>query len=277
MLMSRPPPPAHPKSHDSSPKGPLAPHHLDRGTAIVAKALAYLHPELKHPERIPSGGVLLVGNHALMGIDSFGLYPLLWKHLRRLPRGLGDRALFKVPAIGQIFERVGAIEGQPEQAERLLREGEMCLVYPGGSAESFKGRDQRYQLVWENRLGFARLAIAAQVPVVPIMAAGIDHAYRFLFRDRLLVRHIAGQGKARYDFPVSIGLGVLPLPVQFTYHVGEPLYPPKGAELAQDPAAVSAFQLQVWQTAQRQLDAAVAEWQASPRSWLDELARSFAG
>lgn len=262
---------------DPQAASPLAPHHLDQGAAAVAKVLSYLRPELRHPERIPSGGVLLVGNHALMGIDSFALYPLLWKHLRRLPRGLGDRFLFKVPAIGKIFERIGAIEGDPRKAEALLRQGELCLVYPGGSAESFKSPEQRYQLFWENRLGFARLAMSAQVPVVPVMAAGVDHAYRFLFRDKLLTRRIAGQGKARYDFPVSLGLGVLPLPVQFTYHVGEPLHPPQGAELARDPHAVAAFQLLVWQAAQRQLDAAVTEWQAQPRDWLDELARKLAG
>lgn len=243
----------------------------------MATALGYLRPRLLNSERIPAGGVLLVGNHALMGVDSFALYPLLWQHLHRLPRGLGDRVLFKVPAIGKIFQSLGAIEGNPDQAAELLRQGEMCLVYPGGSAESFKGPDQRYKLLWQNRMGFAKLAISAQVPVVPVMAAGVDHAYRFLFRDKLLVRRVVGQGKARYDFPVSMGLGILPLPVQFTYHIGEPLYPPEGTELAQDPRAVAAFQLKVWNAAQRQLDDAVAEWLAQPRDWLDALARKFAG
>lgn len=151
------------------------------------------------------------------------------------------------------------------------------LVYPGGSAESFKSPAQRYQLFWKDRLGFAKVALRAQVPVAPIMAAGVDHAYRFLFRDKLLVRHVAGQGKARYDFPVSLGLGILPLPVQFTYHVGEPIQPPQGAHLADDPRAVEAFQGLVWRAAQGQLDEAVRQWQAQPRDWLDALGRKLAG
>lgn len=255
----------------------LADHHLDRGAKLLAGALSYLRPELIHPERIPQGGVLLVGNHALMGIDSFALYPLLWQHTQRLPRGLADRFLFKVPGLDKVFHSVGAIEGHPDQAVDLLLQGEMCLVYPGGSAESFKSPAQRYQLFWKDRLGFAKVALRAQVPVVPIMAAGVDHAYRFLFRDKLLVRHVAGQGKARYDFPVSLGLGILPLPVQFTYHVGEPIQPPQGAHLADDPRAVEAFQGLVWRAAQGQLDEAVREWQAQPRDWLDALGRKLAG
>lgn len=257
---------------------PLLPdRHLDRGAKLLAGALSYLRPELRHAERIPAGGVLLVGNHALMGIDSFALYPLLWQHTRRLPRGLADRFLFKVPGIDKVFHSVGAIEGHPDQAVALLQQGEMCLVYPGGSAESFKGPAQRYQLFWQDRLGFAKVAMRAQVPVVPVMAAGVDHAYRYLFRDKLLVRRVAGQGKARYDFPVSLGLGILPLPVQFTYHVGAPLQPPAGAHLADDPRAVEAFQRQVWRAAQAQLDDAVRAWQAQPRDWLDALGRKLAG
>lgn len=259
------------------PSAPLAAHHLDRGAAALATALRYLRPELRNPERIPTGGALLVGNHALMGIDSFALYPLLWQHLRRLPRGLGDRVLFKVPAVGKLFAAVGAVQGSPDVAVELLRAGELCLVYPGGSAESFKGPEQRYKLFWQGRTGFAKVAMRAQTPVVPVMAAGVDHAYRFLFRDRLVMRNVVGDGKPRYDFPVSLGLGVLPLPVQFTYHVGDPIQPPPGAHLADDARAVDQFQRHVWQVAQTQLDAAVAQWRAQPRPWVEELALKVAG
>ena len=107
---------------------------------------------------------------------------------------------------------------------------------------------------------FIRVALRAQVPIVPIMAAGTDHAYRYLFRDRWIARRVAGG--ARYDFPVSLGLGVMPLPGKFTYHVGEPILPPGGPELEDDPDALAAFHQHVWQTAQGQLDAAVAQWRA---------------
>lgn len=255
----------------------LPPEDLDSGSRAIARVLSYLDPELRNPERIPKGGALLVGNHGLMGIDSFALYPLLWQHTGRLPRGLGDRALFRVPAVGRAFHRLGAVEGRRDTAVDLLRSGELCLVYPGGSVESFKAPDQRYRLFWQGRTGYARVAMRAQVPVVPITAAGIDHAYRYLWRERFVMRTLFGHGKARYDFPISLGLGLLPLPVKFTFQVGEPIAPPPGAHLADDPEAVEAFHGHVWATAQAQLDAVVRQWQGEPATWLQTLARRVAG
>ncbi len=249
---------------------------LDLGTAAIARILSYVQPELRHAERIPAGGALLTGNHGLMGIDSFALYPLLWQQVSRFPRGLADRALFWAPTAARAFGRLGAVAGEPQTAVDLLQRGELCLVYPGGSAESFKRPDQRYQLFWHNRPGFARVAMRAQVPVVPVMAAGIDHAYRFLFHDRLLMRRLFGNGKARYDFAVSLGLGILPLPVKFTFEVGEPIYPPVGAQLAEDPNAVAEFHGHIWQTCQAQLDRLVAEWRATNSGVLDQWARRVA-
>ncbi|MBI5611433.1 MAG: acyltransferase family protein [Deltaproteobacteria bacterium] len=250
---------------------------LDVGMGAVARVLRYVQPELRHVERVPAGGALLTGNHSLMGVDSFALYPLLWQQLGRLPRGLADRALFTLPSAARAFGRIGAVPGDPQAAVELLQQGELCLVYPGGSAESFKDPDQRYQLFWNERFGFAKVAMRAQVPVVPVMAAGPDHAYRFLFRERWLARRLVGQGKARYDFPLSLGLGMLPLPVKFTYEIGEPIAPPTGAHLADDPAAVAAFHQKVWRTCQAQLDRLVAEWHSQTSGTADRLARRFAG
>ncbi len=250
---------------------------LDLGMGAVATVLQYVQPELRHAERVPPGGALLTGNHSLMGIDSFGLYPLLWQHLRRLPRGLADRALFTLAPAARAFGRVGAVPGDPQTAVELLQQGELCLVYPGGSAESFKDPDQRYRLFWNERMGFAKVAMRAQVPVVPVMAAGPDHAYRFLFRERWLARRLVGQGKARYDFPLSLGLGILPLPVKFTYEIGEPIAPPPGAHLADDPVAVAEFHALVWRTCQAQLDRLVAEWRGQTSGTADRLARRVAG
>ena len=250
---------------------------LDSGALALSSLLRYLNPELRNPERIPAGGALIAGNHGLMGIDSFALLPLIWQKTGRLPRGLADHAVFRLPAVGRAFQRVGAVEGRPDTAVDLLRSGELCLVYPGGSIESFKAPDQRYRLMWQGRTGFARVAMRAQVPVVPIVAAGIDHAYRYLFRERFVMRTLFGHGKARYDFPISLGLGVLPLPVKFTFQVGEPIAPPRGAHLADDPQAVAQFHAQVWQTAQAQLDDAVLKWQGEHGNWLQELARRAAG
>lgn len=260
------------------PDGILAPEQLDQLMAVMAGCVQHVRPVLHGAERIPAGGALLCGNHAIMGVDSVALYPLVWQATRRLMRGLGDRALFPVPYFGEAIGRVGAVEGRSDTAASLLRAGELCLVYPGGALESFKTPDRRYQLHWRDHFGFARVAMQAQVPIVPILSAGPDHAYRFLFHERLVTRRFFGDGTSRYDFPISLGLGLLPLPIPFAFQVGEPVHPPIGAHLADDPEAVAAFQARVWRQAQAELDVHVQAWHtAQLRSRVGQILLRIAG
>lgn len=236
--------------------------HIDELMSIVEQLLGYLRPELRGAEQLEGlDGALIVGNHGLMGVDSFALYPLLWRATRRLPRGLGDRALFEVEPLRRLVTHMGAVVGERDNAIELLTRDELVLVYPGGSADSFKGPDRRYRLPWADRTGFIRVAMRAQKPIVPVMGAGIDDAYHYLFHDRWLFPRLFGQGKARYAFPVSVGMGLLPLPgTRFTFTVSAPIYPPSDPALADDEVAVRAFHADVWRSCQTDLDAAMATW-----------------
>ncbi|MCO4762635.1 MAG: acyltransferase family protein [Myxococcales bacterium] len=242
----------------------LSPELVDSMMSVVEGTLSYIDPQLRGTDNLPeTGGALLVGNHGLMGIDSFALYPLIWRAVRRLPRGLGDRVLFEIEPLRRFVTHAGGVPGSRDTAVDLLTRDELVLVYPGGSVDSFKGPADHYKLPWGERTGFIRVAMRAQRPIIPVMAAGIDDAYRFLFHDRHVFPRLFGQGKARYAFPVSLGMGLLPLPgSQFTFHLGAPIAPPVGPELADDEGAVQAFHQEVWQACQAQLDAAVAEWRA---------------
>ena len=237
--------------------------HAKALMALAARLLAYLDPELLDSHHIPAdGGALLVGNHGLMGVDSFALYPLIHRETGRLPRALGDKALFQVPVLERALRHLGAVAGERERAVELLRRDELVLVYPGGVDDSFKAPEDHYRLLWKGRMGFIRVAIRSGRPIVPIMAAGIDDAYSFLFRERGIGRYLMGGGNPRYDFPVSLGLGLLPLPVKFTFHAGEPIMPPADPALADNDEAVADFHHHVWRTCQRLLDDAVDRWRA---------------
>ena len=66
--------------------------------------------------------------------------------------------MFKVPFIKTTLEAIGAIAGTQEICEEMLRQGHIIAIYPGGTRESlFSGSD--YNLLWQNRKGFAKLAI----------------------------------------------------------------------------------------------------------------------
>lgn len=125
---------------------------LDLLGGLVTQARATLIGEQNLPRR---GGALLVGNHALGGLDAFPLTALLIVHTGRVPRFLGERNLWRIPGLSLLLAAAGAIPGAPDAAVRLLAAGELVCVYPGGIDDSFKLTSEAYTLKWGARAGFA--------------------------------------------------------------------------------------------------------------------------
>jgi 1-acyl-sn-glycerol-3-phosphate acyltransferase len=174
------------------------------GEAVLTGISSYFHATLEGREHIPRlGGALIVSNHALFAIDTVALTAILMRELQRHPRFLADRMLWRVPALGPLITAVGALPGAPEAAIELLQSGELVIVYPGGVDDSLKLSRERYQLKWKTRAGFARVAMAARVPIVPVVGFGIDEAYTVLGHEHWLGRRVFGS--ARYDLPVFFG------------------------------------------------------------------------
>lgn len=206
-----------------------------RGRDLLALVTRYFHATLEAAHNIPQGGALLVSNHALFALDSLVLASLLVREVGRNPRFLVDQKVFTLPGLQQFINAVGGLPGEPSAAEALLRAGELVLVYPGGVDDSLKLASERYQLKWKQRSGFARVALRAGVPIVPIAGLGIDEMYTVLAREPWLGRKLFGS--ERYDFPVALGAfgTFLPRRVPQTYVVCPPV-PPRGS--ADDEAEV---------------------------------------
>jgi 1-acyl-sn-glycerol-3-phosphate acyltransferase len=116
------------------------------------------------PEERP---LLLVGNHTLYGVLDV---PFLMRELY-LARGifvrvLGDHAHFRIPLWGRFLTEYGVVDGTPKNCAALLEAGQVVLVFPGGGREVAKRRGEKYRLLWKERLGFARMAIAHQALVL---------------------------------------------------------------------------------------------------------------
>lgn len=194
------------------------------GHRALSLLTGYFHATLEGTEHIPkSGGALMVGNHALFAIDTAVLAALIVRDIGRNPRFLGDRNLWKVPMLGPAITAIGALPGEPQSAETLLRRGELVLVYPGGVDDSLKRDDQRYQLLWKNRAGFARVAMRSGVPILPVVGLGIDEMYSVLAREPWIGRRLLGS--ERYDLPVAMGAfgTILPKRVAQRYIVLPPI------------------------------------------------------
>jgi hypothetical protein len=77
--------------------------------------------------------------------------------------------------------------------------------------------------MWKKRAGFARVAMTARVPIIPVVGLGIDDMYTVIGREHYVGRRIFGS--ERYDLPVPVGaLGtILPRRAPQHYEVLPPI------------------------------------------------------
>lgn len=131
-------------------------------------------------EHLPAtGGALLVGNHVSY-LDP--LHTSLFVHSAgRVPRFLAKNSLWKVPVLGPILRGSGQIPVFRDTADaqqslaagtRALADGKIVVIYPEGTIT-------RDPAGWpmHSRTGVARLALASEVPVVPMVHWGTREVY----------------------------------------------------------------------------------------------------
>lgn len=214
-----------------------------RALTLLNPRLTYHRASISGLDNIPvSGGAVIVSNHGRLDFDSFLLLRLILRERGRLARLLADHMWFRLPLVNRIFASAGAVDGTRANAASALSDGELVLVYPGGVREVLGGRFGRESIDWSGRRGFARVAIDAGVPVIPVVGVGVNNGFVFVSNGRLLGRLLfgwilrLGPDYAHYRNPLAVGLLPVPLPLSLavsmpwpcrvTYFVGEPLYPP---------------------------------------------------
>jgi 1-acyl-sn-glycerol-3-phosphate acyltransferase len=110
---------------------------------------------------------------------------------------------------------------------------EHILVFPGGGREVMKNKGEEYQLVWKERTGFARMAMAHGYDIIPFAAVGADDAFDIRYDANDFYQSKLGQLvkktgiKDKYlrggdaFVPLATGLGLLPRPEKFYFAFGE--------------------------------------------------------
>lgn len=205
----------------------------DSGVRLARTLADRLRAVLHDGEHIPrKGPALLVGNHALLGLDSVALTAVLVADGHRPPRFLAEKNLFRLPGVRATLAALGAVAGVPDDAVALLEAGELVCVYPGGVDDSFKLSSEAYTLKWGARAGFARVALRARAPIVPIAALGVDELFEVQRRESVLGRLLLGS--PRYDLPLPQSLVPRSVPLEF---FALPPIAPEGD--ARDPEAVT--------------------------------------
>jgi len=204
-------------SESESVPPPPSPAHVARALRLMKPLRKLISPKVYGINNVPRRRALLVGNHTLLGVLDL---PLLCAELAergRIVRMLGDHAHFKVPGWREALSSFGVVEGTRANTAALMRRGELILVFPGGGREVAKRKGERYQLVWKNRMGFARLAIQYGYPIVPFASVGseealdivIDADNPLLAPMRLIVEKVLGSPDVP---PIVRGVGLTPIP-----------------------------------------------------------------
>ena len=126
--------------------------------------------------------------------------------------------------------------------ELYFRSGEYLGIAPGGAFESLFG-DSNYPVLWGQRAGFAKVAIQANKPIIPVFTENIREntltlagrmsvgrsnkvtLWSYLFSNLF----IQGMWESLYK---STKMPVVPMyglfPVKLKTHIGAPIYPSPG-------------------------------------------------
>ncbi len=117
------------------------------------------------------------------------------------------------------------VPANPDNGRELLNRGRIVLVAPGGMREALRPGEERYDVRWDRRKGFVRLALRAGAPIQ--LAACPDADRMFHVYESKLTKVIYKTLKV--PMPVVRGWGptLLPRPVKLTHVLSEPLQPPE--------------------------------------------------
>jgi 1-acyl-sn-glycerol-3-phosphate acyltransferase len=171
-------------------------------------------------EKVPKGRVLLVANHSgQLPFDGamIGVAMLVEAKPPRAVRSMVEKWVPGLPYVSTFMARIGQIVGTPENCRRLLAADEAILVFPEGVRGLNKLWSQRYQLQ-EFGLGFMRLALETQTPVVPIAVVGAEEQSVALVDLKPLAKLLGFPA-----LPLTLTGLPLPLPTRYRIYFGEPL------------------------------------------------------
>ncbi len=195
----------------------------------LVKPLSLYHRyRISGVERLPlSGPVLLVCTHSFASYDLVLLTLRLMQQTGRCPRALGHKQLwFFHPLMAKLSDRIGVVAGTPDAGRQLLEAGELVAVAPGGTREAIRHSGQRYQVSWQGRTGFARLALQTGAKVLLAATPSADRI--FTVYDNPVTRALYARFKLAPPLLRGLGPTLIPRPVKLTSYLSEPIVPPQG-------------------------------------------------
>ena len=218
---------------------------------------------VKGAENIPNENrAVLVANHAgILPFDGLMVVTALRRETGRLAWPLIEDFFYYAPVLGTFLSKIGFVRACQENAQRLLSEEELVLVFPEGIKGIVKPYRNRYRLQRFGRGGFVKLCLLTDSPVIPVAIIGSEEAHPILANLGGLAKMI----KLPF-FPVTplfpwLGpFGLMPLPAKWTIIFGEAVYVNQfGPESSSDRVAVNRLAGEVKSHIQKMIDMEIGQ------------------
>ncbi|BCI82179.1 1-acyl-sn-glycerol-3-phosphate acyltransferase [Mycobacterium sp. SMC-18] len=233
----------------------------------VPNYLRWYHRHEIHIDAEIPEPALLVANHGFGGLADLNVLAMIAVRekaaLKRPTTALVHQVAWTVGA-GRIAEFLDGRPASQESADAAFAAGHNVLVFPGGDVDAGKSWRDRNQVHFDERCGFARLAMTHDVPVVPVVTAGAGDSLFVVSDGRGLARRLGLHRRLRMKtLPISVTIpwglnigvaGMLPyvaLPTKLVTAVLPPMTANPG-ETAED------FASRIEAAMQTRLDALVA-------------------
>lgn len=211
-------------------------------------------------EHIPSSGsALVVGNHAgTLPFDAMMVALAIYDEhpAHRILRMLAADLAFTLPLVAPLARKSGNTLACEDDAERLLRAGDLVGVWPEGYKGLGKPFRDRYRLQRFGRGGFVELALRTGTPIVPVAVVGSEEIYPMVGNLRRIARLLGlPYLPVTPTFPLLGPLGAVPLPSQWVIEFCPPIETSGyGPDAVLDPMVVFDLTDQVRDTIQRTLN-----------------------
>jgi 1-acyl-sn-glycerol-3-phosphate acyltransferase len=220
-------------------------------------AQKWFRVEVRGAENVPTqGGALVVSNHSgTVPVDGLMTIVSTFDATGRHLRPLGADLVFQMPVVSQLARKGGTTLACNEDAERMLRGGELVGVWPEGFKGIGKPYSERYKLQRFGRGGFVSAALRTGVPIVPLAVVGAEEIYPLVGNIPALARLLGiPYIPITPFFPLLGPLGLVPLPSKWLLEFGEPIRTDEyDAGAAEDPMLVFDVTDQVRETIQQTL------------------------
>jgi 1-acyl-sn-glycerol-3-phosphate acyltransferase len=224
----------------------------------------YFRTDVEGLDHVPDQPFVSVGNHngSVMMPDLvvwMSHYHRLRHRLRRATKllALSHDLIFTLPParFSTALAKLGALRATRANALGALERGFAIHAYPGGDFDATKPFRKRHEINFAGHTGYARVALRAGVPIVPVVSVGA-HEILYIFSDgSKLARTLGLDKRARmpvlpimallpWGLWVGIPPGFLPLPSQIGLRVLPPILPSTYAGRDED-QAVARIDLEV--------------------------------